>query len=105
MKAFQGFRDTLKVSKAVVKLIWETSHKYTVYVVILLTLNAFVPVLEAYFIKKIIDNLSLSFQTHIAFGIILNYIIFFIIKCILPKFLALLKLASGHLFNRLKPHK
>src|SRR3989344_3202257 len=79
MKAFQGFRDTLKVSKAVVKLIWETSHKYTVYVVILLTLNAFVPILEAYFIKKIIDNLSLSFQTHIAFGIILNYIIFFII--------------------------
>lgn len=78
MKIYDEFKNSVSISKEVIKLIWETSPNYTIYTCVLLMLTSLIPILEAYFVKKIIDNLTLSLQSQIAFSSISIYIILFI---------------------------
>ncbi len=78
MKIYEGFKTSVNISKEVIKLIWKTSPRYTIYISILLILTSFIPILEAYLVKKIIDSLTLSLSSEIAFSAISVYIIIFI---------------------------
>ena len=80
-------KETLFVTKEVVKLIWQTSKPYTIYTIILLTASAFIPIGEAYFIKKIIDLLTSSLSATVEFQSILFFIGLFVAVTMFGRFL------------------
>lgn len=77
MKIFNSFKQSVFVSKEVVKMIWGISKGYTIYITIILVASAFIPIFEAFFIKKIVDNLTLSLSQTIAFSSIITYLLLF----------------------------
>lgn len=79
MSVIIDLKKTLYVTKEVVKLIWGTSKGYAIYTIFLLTFNSLIPIGEAYFIKKIIDSLTLSFEGSAKFNTILFYLAGFIV--------------------------
>ncbi len=98
------FTDSIKISKEVVKLIWQTSKKYTIYMIFLLTISALIPIIQAYFIKKIIDNLTLSLQINVNFETILLYLGFFIATILFNRIIETKRNSTqillGNLFNK-----
>ncbi len=77
MKAWEGLKQSVWVSKEVVRMIWNTSKWYTTYTILVLIASAFVPIIEAYFIKKIVDSLTAALSQNIAFSVITGYLLFF----------------------------
>lgn len=104
MKFIEQFKNTAYVSKEVIKLIWGTSRKYTIYTLFLLTCNSIVPITNAYLLKKVIDYLTLSLQQQINFNTILFFLIAFITITILSRFLESQRNATqvilGNLFQK-----
>ncbi|MBI5065191.1 ABC transporter ATP-binding protein [Candidatus Woesearchaeota archaeon] len=77
MKIFESFKQSVFVSKEVVKMIWGISKGYTIYITLILLASAFIPIFEAYFIKKIVDSLTMSLSQTIAFSSIITYLLIF----------------------------
>ena len=104
MKTLGKFRSTLKISKEVIKLIWQTSKAYTIYVIILLILTSIIPILEAYFIKRIIDILTFSLQSKIEFNSVFLYLALFIAATLFERIIAsqrnAIQIILGNLFNK-----
>ncbi len=105
MKAFALFKNLINMCKEVIKLTWETSPKYTIYTLFLLTATSLIPLLDAYLIKKIIDFLSTSQE----FNLILKYILFIFLATLFGRFIENSRIATqvilGNLFSKKIHHK
>ncbi|MBI5355018.1 MAG: ABC transporter ATP-binding protein, partial [Candidatus Aenigmarchaeota archaeon] len=100
MEALQRLRETWKTSLFVLKMIWGTSKRYTVYIAALLTIGAILPLLDAYLIKKIIDSISRQAEL----DSILSYLFFFVLVTVFGRIVESQRNASqivlGNLFNK-----
>ena len=97
-------KQTLYVTKEVIKLIWQTSKPYTIYTIFLLTAYSLVPIAEAYFIKRIIDLLTLSLSSTVEFNAILFFVGLFIAVTLISRLLESQRNATqivlGNLFGK-----
>jgi len=100
MEFKSSVKNTLSVSRDVIRLVWKMSPWYTVYIVILLTGTALIPILEAFIIKKIIDSISL----HITFSLVVTYIVLFVLVTLLNRIVDnqrnLSQIILGNLFQK-----
>ena len=105
MKKFILFHNIIKISKEVIKLIWETSPQYAIYTLILLIISSLLPLLDAYFIKRIIDSLINSES----FGVILKFILVLFLVFAIKGFIDNQRLSTqvilGNLFSKKIHHK
>ena len=101
MKAISEIKQSLKTTKEVLRLVWQTSSQYTVYIVLILTVSAIMPIVEAYFIKKVIDNLTSPLHQKIAFSVILFYLILFISATVISRVIESLRTSTQIVFGNL----
>lgn len=104
MDAYRRFRETLRTSIEVIGLVWSVSKRYTIYTTALLTIGAVIPVVEAYFIKRIIDTLTASRQEEVAFAVVVTYLVLFIATTIISRVIEsqrnTAQIVLGNLFNK-----
>ncbi|QQG38990.1 MAG: ABC transporter ATP-binding protein [Candidatus Woesearchaeota archaeon] len=104
MKYYKKFKETVKISKEVIKLIWETSPSYTSYIILILIFSALVPVAEAFIIKKIVDLLTLSLQAQVMFNSIVFFIVLFVLVTLFSRLIENQRNATqiilGNLFSK-----
>ena len=97
-------KDTWRVSRKVFGLIWQASPRYTTYIIILLLASSITPILEAYFIKRIIDQLMLSVQQEVAFQSVVVFLLLFIGATIVNRLIENQRQSTtiilGSLFNK-----
>ncbi|MDO8660634.1 MAG: ABC transporter ATP-binding protein [Candidatus Woesearchaeota archaeon] len=83
---FAPLRDTLEISWAVVKLVWECSPAYTIQTVFFLLLSALIPIGQAFLIKRVVDLLTLSLNSEVLFSSIIISIILYFVLVLIDRF-------------------